>query len=57
MPTQELQNVLRAMRNLSPQEKQIVAKLLQADEGGIGEVGQPGTSDGNADSEPSSDTQ
>lgn len=56
MPNEELQRVLRAVRNLSPQEKQIVAKLLQADVSPV-ETAQPGANDGNADSEPSSDVQ
>ncbi len=57
MQSQELQNVLRAIRNLSPQEKQIVTKLLQGEDDGMTEVGHPGANDGNADSEPSSDAQ
>jgi len=57
MQSQELRNVLRAIRNLSRQEKQIVAKLLQGESTGTTEVGQPGTNDGNTDSEPSSDAQ
>ena len=57
MPTQELQNVLRAIRNLSPQEKQVVVKLLLGNDDGITQAGQPGANDGNSDSEPSSDAQ
>lgn len=56
MPSEELQRVLRAVRNLSPQEKQVVARALQADMSET-EGTQPGSNDGNADSEPSSDVQ
>jgi|GEM_PF-6552942 len=56
MPSEELQRLLRAVRSLSPQEKQIIARALQADVSAA-EATQPGANDGNADSEPSSDVQ
>jgi len=55
--SQEVQNVLRAIRKLSPQERQFVAQWVQGKDDGIPEPGQPGANDGNADSEPSSDAQ
>lgn len=56
MLSPELQSVVNAIKNLSSAEKQFVLRMLQ-DDSGTTMLGQPGSNDGNADSEPTSDAQ